>query len=139
MVFDDAVFLDNESVLDHFDNIQSTNWRTIRWKPPALEAGHEAHRRVLEEGAEEGDDAFQKELDEYGPGWRVEFRPLEIQLTDFENAAFSILIVLIARSILAMGYNMYVDGGGARIGWKAYLLPNRGGACFLDRLNMFVL
>ena len=51
VVFDDAVFLDNESVLDHFDNIQSTNWRTIRWKPPALEAGHEASRRVVEEGA----------------------------------------------------------------------------------------
>ena len=27
------------------------------------------------------------------PGWRVEFRPLEVQLTDFENAAFAVLYV----------------------------------------------
>ncbi|KIW98629.1 uncharacterized protein Z519_00290 [Cladophialophora bantiana CBS 173.52] len=25
-------------------------------------------------------------------GWRVEFRPLEVQLTDFENAAFAVFI-----------------------------------------------
>jgi glutamate--cysteine ligase catalytic subunit len=33
---------------------------------------------------------------------------MEIQLTDFENAALSILIVLFTRAILAMGYNLYL-------------------------------
>jgi len=37
----------------------------------------------------------------HGPGWRVEFRPLEIQLTDFENAAFAIIIAFLSRFILS--------------------------------------
>ena len=79
VIFDDAISLDDSAVLDHFENIQSTNWRTIRWKPPALELG-------LSDVKD-------------GPGWRVEFRPLEVQLTDFENAAFSIVIVLLLSLI----------------------------------------
>ena len=50
----------------------------------------------------------EKDIQSYGPGWRVEFRPLEIQLTDFENAAFSLLTVLTTRCMLAMGYNFYL-------------------------------
>ena len=30
-------------------------------------------------------------------GWRVEFRPLDIQLTDFENTAFTVAIGLLAN------------------------------------------
>ena len=48
------------------------------------------------------------DIQTFGPGWRVEFRPLEIQLTDFENAAFSLLVVLTTRCMLAMGYNFYL-------------------------------
>lgn len=33
-------------------------------------------------------------------GWRVEFRVMEAQLTDFENAAFVVFIVLLTRVIL---------------------------------------
>ena len=33
-------------------------------------------------------------------GWRVEFRPMEVQLTDFENAAFVTFVVLMTRVIL---------------------------------------
>lgn len=33
-------------------------------------------------------------------GWRVEFRVCEAQLTDFENAAFVVFIVLLTRVIL---------------------------------------
>ena len=32
--------------------------------------------------------AKDSDLQAFGPGWRVEFRPLELQLTDFENAAY---------------------------------------------------
>lgn len=66
-----------------------------------------------DEGKNENEKGSEKESDEkdiqtFGPGWRVEFRPLEIQLTDFENAAFSLLTVLSTRSLLAMGYNFYL-------------------------------
>jgi hypothetical protein len=50
----------------------------------------------------------EEDLQSYGPGWRVEFRPLEVQLTDFENAAYAILTVLTARCLVARGYNLYL-------------------------------
>lgn len=97
VIFDDAIQMDNTAVLDHFDNVQSTNWNTVRWKAPGLQLGIRAH--------EEGKKDF---TGKDGPGWRVEFRPLELQLTDFENAAFSILLVLLSRAILAEGYKFYM-------------------------------
>ena len=66
---------------DHFENLQSTNWQHIRFKPPPA-----------------GSDI----------GWRVEFRPMEIQVTDFENAAFSVFMVLITRAILSFDLNFYL-------------------------------
>ena len=68
---------------DHFENIQSTNWQHMRFKPPPSDK----------------DDV----------GWRVEFRSMEIQITDFENAAFSIFIVLITRAILSFDLNFYIS------------------------------
>lgn len=41
-------------------------------------------------------------------GWRVEFRSMEVQLTDFENAAYSIFIVLLTRAILSFGLDFYI-------------------------------
>lgn len=66
---------------DHFENIQSTNWQHMRFKPPPHDKD---------------------------TGWRVEFRPMEIQVTDFENAAFSIFIVLVTRAILSFDLNFYI-------------------------------
>jgi glutamate--cysteine ligase catalytic subunit len=66
---------------DHFENIQSTNWQHMRFKPPPA------------------DNSI---------GWRVEFRPMEIQITDFENAAFTVFIVLMTRVILSYDLNFYI-------------------------------
>jgi glutamate--cysteine ligase catalytic subunit len=66
---------------DHFENLQSTNWQHMRFKPPPADNDI---------------------------GWRVEFRPMEIQITDFENAAFSVFIVLITRAILSFDLNFYI-------------------------------
>lgn len=66
---------------DHFENLQSTNWQHMRFKPPPI-----------------GSDI----------GWRVEVRPMEIQITDFENAAFSVFVVLITRAILSFDLNFYL-------------------------------
>jgi glutamate--cysteine ligase catalytic subunit len=41
-------------------------------------------------------------------GWRVEFRPMEVQLTDFENAAYVIFVVLLTRAILSFHLNLYI-------------------------------
>ena len=66
---------------DHFENLQSTNWQHMRFKPPPPSSD---------------------------TGWRVEFRSMEIQITDFENAAFAIFIVLITRAILSFDLNFYI-------------------------------
>ncbi|KAH9814845.1 glutamate-cysteine ligase-domain-containing protein [Melampsora americana] len=67
---------------EHFENIQSTNWQSLRFKPPP---------------------SMDSEI-----GWRVEFRTMEIQITDFENAAYSTFITLLVRAILAFGLNFYI-------------------------------
>lgn len=69
----------SDQELDHFENIQSTNWQTMRFKPPP---------------------AVDSPI-----GWRVEFRPLEAQTTDFENAAFVVFVTLLSRVILAYKLN----------------------------------
>jgi len=77
----DGVELDDERQSDHFENLQSTNWQTLRFKPPPPNSPI---------------------------GWRVEFRPMEIQFTEFENAAYSIFIVLVTRVMLSYNLNLTV-------------------------------
>ena len=104
VIFNDSVYVDDQRRTDHFENVQSTNWRTVRWKLPAMRTAD-----LLQSRLKAGLTAKQSNAIGYSdPGWRVEFRPLEVQLTDFENAALSILVVLAARSLLAMGYNFYI-------------------------------
>lgn len=73
-LFSEKVNQNDEEDTDHFENIQSTNWQTMRFKPPPPNSSI---------------------------GWRVEFRPCEIQLTDFENAAIVCFVVLLTRVILS--------------------------------------
>lgn len=77
----ERVELDDEKESDHFENIQSTNWQTLRFKPPPPNSPI---------------------------GWRVEFRPMEVQFTEYENAGFSIFIVLITRVLLSYNLNLTV-------------------------------
>ena len=57
----------------HFENLQSTNWNSLRFKNPPTE--------------------------DSDIGWRVEFRPMDIQLTDFENTALTVCVGMIANVI----------------------------------------
>jgi glutamate--cysteine ligase catalytic subunit len=41
-------------------------------------------------------------------GWRVEFRSMDIQLTDHENTAYSTFIVLLAHTIRHFDLNFYI-------------------------------
>lgn len=81
VIFNEDLEVLDLSKTDHFENIQSTNWQHMRFKPPPA------------------DNSI---------GWRVEFRPMEIQITDFENAAFAVFMVLITRVILSFDLNFYI-------------------------------
>ena len=86
VIFEDMIELDDTLRTDHFENIQSTNWNTCRWKPPPP----------------------RESVDDPHIGWRTEFRSMEVQLTDFENAAFTVFIVLITRVFLAFDLSLYI-------------------------------
>eukprot|EP00543_Licmophora_paradoxa_P006555 CAMPEP_0202455790 /NCGR_PEP_ID=MMETSP1360-20130828/13230_1 /ASSEMBLY_ACC=CAM_ASM_000848 /TAXON_ID=515479 /ORGANISM="Licmophora paradoxa, Strain CCMP2313" /LENGTH=914 /DNA_ID=CAMNT_0049075451 /DNA_START=114 /DNA_END=2858 /DNA_ORIENTATION=+ len=87
VVFDGAVEeVDDEVQTEHWESIQSTNWQSVRWKPPPpRNSPNDPHI-----------------------GWRTEFRSMEIQLTDFENAAFTAFTVLLTRVILTFDLNLYI-------------------------------
>ncbi|KDR75147.1 hypothetical protein GALMADRAFT_268698 [Galerina marginata CBS 339.88] len=81
VIFSETIDQDDASSSDHFENIQSTNWQTLRFKPPPPNSSI---------------------------GWRVEFRSMEVQMTDFENAAFAVFVVLLSRAILTFNLNFYI-------------------------------
>ena len=84
VVFEGHVELNDEQTTDHFESIQSTNWQTVRWKPPPIPSN-----------------ACSPHI-----GWRTEFRSMEVQLTDFENAAFTAFIVIVTRAILVFNLSL---------------------------------
>ncbi|UJR24145.1 hypothetical protein I4U23_027111 [Adineta vaga] len=72
----DPLYVTDEQVntssnLYKFENHNSMVWNSLRYKPPVASLG-----------------------------WRIEFRPMELQITDFENAALSVFLILLTRSIL---------------------------------------
>jgi len=81
VIFSETIYQDDTASNDHFENIQSTNWQTVRFKPPPVNSPI---------------------------GWRVEFRSMEVQPTDFENAAFAVFVVLLSRAILNYNMNLYI-------------------------------
>ncbi|XP_026829944.1 glutamate--cysteine ligase catalytic subunit isoform X2 [Ooceraea biroi] len=80
-LFSEKVHQNDQEDTDHFENIQSTNWQTMRFKPPPPNSSI---------------------------GWRVEFRPCEVQITDFENAAIVCFTVLLTRVILSYKLNLLI-------------------------------
>ncbi|XP_029635280.1 glutamate--cysteine ligase catalytic subunit [Octopus sinensis] len=80
-LFEEKINQNDSTDTDHFENIQSTNWQSLRFKPPPPGSNI---------------------------GWRVEFRPMEIQLSDFENAAYVVFIVLVTRAILTFKLNLLI-------------------------------
>ncbi|KAG9077658.1 hypothetical protein FRC06_008784, partial [Ceratobasidium sp. 370] len=82
VIFSEAITqIDDTRSTDHFESLQSTNWQSLRFKPPPANSAI---------------------------GWRVEFRTMEVQITDFENAAYAVFVVLLSRAILSSGLNFYV-------------------------------
>jgi glutamate--cysteine ligase catalytic subunit len=52
VVFSNSVVVNDEETTEHFENLQSTNWNSLRFKPPP---------------------SADSDI-----GWRVEFRPMDI-------------------------------------------------------------
>lgn len=65
--------IDDNDLTCHFENLQSTNWNSLRFKPPPSQNSP--------------------------IGWRVEFRTMDIQLTDFENTCLIVALGLIVNVI----------------------------------------
>ena len=72
--------------MDLPDSCLFASRQTVRWKPPPP----------------------RNDPNDPHIGWRTEFRSMEIQLTDFENAAFTVFIVLLTRVILTFDLNFYI-------------------------------
>lgn len=89
VIFKESIEQDNETESEHFENLQSTNWQSLRFKVPSQDATPN---------------------NKSSPGWRIEFRPMEVQITDFENAAYSNLIYLLVESLLTFSekINAYI-------------------------------
>lgn len=85
VVFEGNVYIDDQQTTEHFDSIQSTNWQSVRWKPPPLQ---DCEKPCI--------------------GWRTELRTMEMQLTDFENAAFTIFAVLVTRVLISLELCLYI-------------------------------
>ena len=71
----------------HFENIQTTNWQSVRFKLPPTVCPRPAQELT---------------------GWRVELRTMELQLTELENAAFVTVVQLLTRALLHFGLNLYM-------------------------------
>ncbi|CAK9029632.1 unnamed protein product, partial [Durusdinium trenchii] len=85
-VFRERLEVDNALVGDHWEQLQSSNWGTVRFKPPPAQSSNP-------------DGAI---------GWRVELRTPEAQATDFENAAVIAVARVLAQMILEEGWDLYV-------------------------------
>lgn len=79
VIYGDRTHYDPETT-EHFENFNSTNWNSVRFKPPPS-------------------------LDS-NIGWRVEFRTLDVQITDYENAAYITLVNLMTKVINDFDVNL---------------------------------
>jgi len=83
---DPILCYEDSSGRDDFENIQSSNWRSMRLKPPKEKIGGEG-----------------------APGaWLVEVRPMEIQPTSFENTAYLVFVVMFSRMVLSLNTVFYL-------------------------------
>lgn len=71
VVFKERIELDDVNEKDHWENVNSMNWQSVRIKPPPPNSDI---------------------------GWRVEARPCDVAVTDFENTAMTAFIVLLCQA-----------------------------------------
>ena len=79
VIFEDKIEITEKSDRSHFDNFNSTNWNSLRFKPPRVE---------------DNDTCF-----------KIEVRPCDLQLTPFENSAIICLIISLYASLFNFDAN----------------------------------
>ncbi len=82
VIFDQKINITDTNDRSHFENFNSTNWNSLRFKPPKIE---------------DNDSCF-----------KVEIRPLELQLTPFENSAMMTLCLIYSQMILKNDLNFII-------------------------------
>lgn len=92
VVFPSRLDLDNEKDTDHFENIQSTNWNDVRFKPPP---SHESWKPEANGGK---------------IGFRTEFRSMDSQLTAERSFLLIHAVQLFARMLADKDFklNLYI-------------------------------
>lgn len=81
VIFDEKVNLQPGDI-SHFENFNSTNWNSLRFKPPR---------------SQDNDNCF-----------KIEVRPCELQLTPFENAAMMTFCIIYSQMILKKDVNFVI-------------------------------
>lgn len=82
VIFDQKLNMSEAKDRSHFENFNSTNWNSLRFKPPKIE---------------DNDNCF-----------KVEIRPCELQLTPFENCAMMTLCLVYSQMIMKHDLNFVV-------------------------------
>jgi len=82
VIFDEKIDIEESDDYSHFESFQSTNWNTLRLKPPRIE---------------DRDNCF-----------KIEFRVSELNLSPYENAAIGSFVVLFARMIYKYDFNTII-------------------------------
>lgn len=82
VIFSKKIDLEDKNDKTHFENFNSSNWNSLRFKPPKTE---------------DNDCCF-----------KVEFRPLDLQLTPFENTALLSVVLSLYASIFAFDVNFII-------------------------------
>ncbi|XP_053990816.1 glutamate--cysteine ligase catalytic subunit-like [Hylaeus volcanicus] len=85
VIYENKVDLDSTEHTDHFENIQSTNWNSVRFKPPP-----------------------KNKYTTDSIGWRVECRSPESQLSDIENSSLVAFISILTQVITKKRLNFYI-------------------------------
>ncbi|BAM41517.1 uncharacterized protein TOT_030000779 [Theileria orientalis strain Shintoku] len=76
----------------HYQIFHATNWASVRLN----------HPKILESRAHSSDSKPEK------IPWRVEFRPMDIQLTDEENSMFICVVAYLVKVLLLKRLNLYM-------------------------------
>ena len=82
VIFDKKIEISEPKDFSHFENLQTTNWNTLRFKLPR---------------PEDNDSCF-----------KVEIRPCELQITPYENAAIVTLMLLLVKMSYKFNYNFVI-------------------------------
>ncbi|CAF1401918.1 unnamed protein product [Rotaria sordida] len=101
VIMKELLHLDDDTTSYHFENINSQVWNSLRLKPPPL--------------------------NDKSIGWRVEFRPMDIQIGDFENAALVVFVALLTRVIIT--YNLDLTIPISQINENMNIAHHRNSVC----------